>query len=276
MENDSPSSLSAEQKLEVATYVSSLIKGWLAWLGVANLAVLIGAIVYIFFILPGKAVTEATNRVESDISRITKNLSEQVEANLVKFGQAQERFETLNRELKDTSKQFKFIKADIAEIQQGNVGEAANFLHALKEAPEVSQIIQRISQLEQKSNRFVITAGGSGPINLSNSNRWSPFPELQADIELKSKSLVIAFYEVVMHGSSSHLVTRLMIDQKEQTRTRSITGNAAYWSPNSVWIGELEKGKHSFTVDYRTPVGGTNAPQEDWQTRVLTVAVIGE
>ncbi|WP_133510965.1 hypothetical protein [Candidatus Thiosymbion oneisti] len=86
MAENSSSNLSAEQKLEIGSYVGSLIKGWLTWIGIANLAVLGGAIVYIFFILPGEAITEATNRIERKISQAITNLSEQANTNLVKFG----------------------------------------------------------------------------------------------------------------------------------------------------------------------------------------------
>jgi len=103
MDDNSSSSLSAEQKLALQSYVGSLIKGWLALLGVANLAVLAGAFGYIFFLLPKQMIPEVTKSMESEISEERDRLSKIVQENLVQFGREQERIDDLNRDLEKTN-----------------------------------------------------------------------------------------------------------------------------------------------------------------------------
>jgi hypothetical protein len=56
----------------------------------------------------------------------------------------------------------------------------------------------------------------------------------------------------------------------------SIKLDTVYWSPASLWSNKLAKGKHTITVQYRTPKGGQNHPAgEDWQNRALTAIVLG-
>lgn len=119
------------------------------------MAVLGGAIVYIFFILPGKAITEATNRIEEDISQVITNLSEQTDANLVKFGQAKEKLKILNQGLKESNERFKSVKENIDEIEKSDLDEAAGFLRALRDNKKIANIIPRIDQLEEKTESFV-------------------------------------------------------------------------------------------------------------------------
>lgn len=137
---------------------------------------------------------------------------------------------------------------------------------------------KNISGIENNGagNVRVFTAGGTSAMALLNSNQWADFPELSIKLELDKESHVIAFYQIVMAGSNSHLVTRLVVDGKDQRHTRSITGNTVYWSPASLWSNKLAKGKHTITVQYRTPKGGQNHPAgDDWQNRTLTAIVLG-
>jgi hypothetical protein len=120
----------------------------------------------------------------------------------------------------------------------------------------------------------LFTSTGTGEIILSSANRWNEFPGLTRDITLAEDSLVMAYYQVTMGGSNTHLVTRLNIDGEEDITSRAIEGDTAYWSPSNVWVGQLPAGSHSIKVEYRTPAGGSNNPGgNDWNNRVLKVMV---
>ena len=129
---------------------------------------------------------------------------------------------------------------------------------------------------QDQGNVRVFTAGSTSAMALQNTNKWAAFPELSTEFVLDKDAHVIAYYQITMRGSNSHLVTRLVVDGEVQTQTRAITGNTAYWSPASLWSNKLEKGKHVISVEYRTPVGGNNHPAgDDWQNRTLTAIVLG-
>ena len=116
---------------------------------------------------------------------------------------------------------------------------------------------------------------------LLHNNEWADFPGLHLEIELKKESFVLAYYQVSMKGGGdnekkSHLVTRLKLGVEELPQRRAIHGNTSYWSPSSLWSGNLKGGTHSFRVQYRTPAGGIIKPFENkWEKRVLYVMVFG-
>ncbi|WP_133510966.1 hypothetical protein [Candidatus Thiosymbion oneisti] len=57
--------------------------------------------------------------------------------------------------MKETNEQFKSVKADIAEIESGELNGVAEFLRALRANKEIADIILRIGQLEEKMKNFV-------------------------------------------------------------------------------------------------------------------------
>lgn len=121
----------------------------------------------------------------------------------------------------------------------------------------------------------LFTNGGTATRALSKTNKWATFPDLSRTFSVSDQTNVLVFYQVTMPGGNSHLVTRLVVDNQVQIHSRAITGNTTYWSPSNVWIGTLAKGSHTITVQYRTPVGGTNTPAHDWQNRVLKILIFG-
>ena len=126
-------------------------------------------------------------------------------------------------------------------------------------------------------NTTVYTAGGPNAADifiLSNSNIWADFYDLSITFNLSVSASVMVHYEIAMHGSGSHLVTRLVVDGN--IVSRSLTGDSSYWSEDSCWYGELAADSHTIRIQYRTPAGGTSNPSaSDWENRILQVLVFG-
>ena len=172
-------------------------------------------------------------------------------------------------------------------------------IHSLvaRQADEIEQIhktypspLEKISELEgrikrsedeQSTPRFtVLTAGESSKQDLviTTAGEWHEFSDLKITFSLKKPTIVLAFYQVTMAAQEiiGYLSTRLIIDGEDAAQARSTTGNTIYWSPASVWVGELNEGSHTFSVQYRTNQNGINDPTNDWENRVLKVLVLGE
>ena len=119
------------------------------------------------------------------------------------------------------------------------------------------------------------TAGGTFAITLSNVNKWQDLGDLTKTFTLKKPSTVQAFYQISMGGANTQLVTRLLVDGKSPSQSRTITGDTGYWGNSNVYLGTLAAGEHTIKVQYRSPAGGSNNPAgSDWQNRVLTVLVL--
>ncbi|NEO43621.1 MAG: DUF342 domain-containing protein [Moorea sp. SIO4A3] len=125
----------------------------------------------------------------------------------------------------------------------------------------------------------IYTDGGIrvGQVGLKKDNIWRVFPNLSRTFTLAETATVIAFYKISMPGDNtynSHLVTRLIVDGSEVSRT--IVGNTNYWGNSDFWVDELAAGTHSIQVQYRTRLGGINNPAlTDWHNRVLRIMVLG-
>jgi len=119
------------------------------------------------------------------------------------------------------------------------------------------------------------TAAVPKAVAISKSNKWGDFPYLVVTFKVTQETDVTVFYGITMPGGSSHLCTRLILDNVEQKECRSITGNTTYWSPSSAWMGSVAAGTHTIKVQYRTPAGGTLNPGHDWQKGSLMVTAYG-
>ena len=132
-------------------------------------------------------------------------------------------------------------------------------------------------ELSAKSMRVTRhTASVPKAVAISKSNKWGDFPYLVVTFTVAQETDVTVFYGITMHsGKGSHIVTRMLLDNKELRESRSIAGNTSYWSPSSVWMGVVAAGTHTFKVQYRTPVGGTLNPGNDWHKGCLMVTAYG-
>jgi hypothetical protein len=110
-------------------------------------------------------------------------------------------------------------------------------------------------------------------VAISSSNVMADFPDLAVTFTVAQTTPVMVSYMISMNPSSaSHLVTRLEIDGISVGNT--ITGDTAYWSNGSTYVGTVAAGEHTVKVRYRTPVGATWT-LSDWTSRRLDVLVLG-
>ena len=92
------------------------------------------------------------------------------------------------------------------------------------------------------------------PFNLSQSNKWLDFPDLNLEIDLKESMSVPIIYTITTKSVlETQLFTTLYIDDKEYKEYRVITGNSLYHTNHHADMVRLEKGKHKIVVKYRTP-----------------------
>lgn len=104
-------------------------------------------------------------------------------------------------------------------------------------------------------------------------NQMRDFPNLTQTITLTEEATVLMTYNISMPGGNSHLVTRLMVGNN--VRSKSISGNVAYWHVSATWYETLAAGTHTIKVQYRTPRARTLTPSQDWQDAYLQVVVLG-
>ena len=122
----------------------------------------------------------------------------------------------------------------------------------------------------------LFTAGGEDSVTLSRANKWADLPGLSLRLKFQATTPLLAYFQVSMAGGNSHLVLRLMIDNKIQSQSNTLMGNTAFWSPSNLCMTTLPKGTHAIKVQYRTPKGGTSAPAgNDYHNRILSILVFG-
>ncbi len=135
-----------------------------------------------------------------------------------------------------------------------------------------------------KASEFLTTlyTAGTGKLfPLSSVNTWADITDLTQTFVLAQETAVLVYYQISTLATSAtagskHLVTRLVVDGKDQVFGRSIVGATDYVSPSNLWIGRLAKGSHTVKVQYRTPATAKNDPSsDDWENRVLHILVFG-
>ena len=127
----------------------------------------------------------------------------------------------------------------------------------------------------------VYTAGGlqAARIEIPPAPVFKDFPDLTLTVTLKHRTTIMAQYQISDNAPIAKMVTRLMIDGKERTRTvigYSQSGIHPYWGMSNTWFENLDAGTHKITVQYKSPRNWNNDPKgTDMENRVLQVVVFG-
>lgn len=115
------SDLSPEAKIAINDYLSTIVRNWAKWLGIANAFFLVSSGAYVFFVLPHKASSEATallnTKLESELVKFDK-LSEKHQKLSEEFGRILERSERLSQEAKKNDEDLRLIRAS---LNQGSI-----------------------------------------------------------------------------------------------------------------------------------------------------------
>jgi len=149
-DNNENSTLSDKQKLEINSYVGNLVKSWLTWLGIANFAVLLTALIYIFFILPGKAVSEIKTQVDTDIKSMNQELNKEMRKALLDYERVRGKLDKIKSETEIIISDIKSIKDDLSIIEKGDINQAAKLIQLLDGSTEVKNILEKYNSLSER------------------------------------------------------------------------------------------------------------------------------
>ena len=141
--------LEPEQKLEIQSYVGSLIRGWLAWLGVTNVVVLVTALAYLYFFATDKvsdrAVQVANSRVADFIAKLDDKPMEIAEGS----GEVKRlliQLNSLTSDLPEREMQLReslsTLEQKLAEIETSEAYKNGDAILALNQAGNASQILE--------------------------------------------------------------------------------------------------------------------------------------
>lgn len=103
-------------------------------------------------------------------------------------------------------------------------------------------------------------------------NIWAQFPDMNIVIDLELPQYVLISYRIIGYSTGTHyLITRVKIDEVENTHFRDMSGNIHYRSNSASKQVYLEKGSHTITVEYRNDGTTSNQQYSDWNCALFTV-----
>lgn len=167
--------LSREAQLLIREYVGSLILRWGTILGVANLVVLMSALGYVFFILPGRAATEVAPRIQAQLASGVNTLNTEVYKVLVDAGKAQQiiKSATDQTSIFDTrigaiSSKLAQMEVDIARVEKSNLSDISNIIKIIESSPNVGSLIVKLTEAEDSIKNFEKRMSGLLPASVIN------------------------------------------------------------------------------------------------------------
>lgn len=181
--------LNDAQKLAVQNYVSNLVYKWIALIGLANLAAVLGAVSYVYFVIPenasNKAIEYSENKLSDHIKTLNNKYNEKLKSDLEKsqdyLNFSQERFgiqisqieeklpeiynlsgkleSSLDRaqsiglllqgQHQELEKDFLEIKNNIEKIENTPELELAKIIEQLQQLEKAGSALSKISSLEE-------------------------------------------------------------------------------------------------------------------------------
>lgn len=112
--------LQPELILKIRDYITSYLKGWMALFGIANIAALGAALIYIFFILPDTAIEKASSTINQRSITAISAINEELKDVLKEFGRADERNEQLQKNAKKVFDQIDEIQKQSEQLAKRN------------------------------------------------------------------------------------------------------------------------------------------------------------
>ena len=136
----------------------------------------------------------------------------------------------------------------------------------------VLTVVVAFLALAHASHPDQIVQSKNFPWGLSSSNQWKLFPELGISLDLYADSFVDISYTVSgALTSTTHFLTKVMINGKEDKRFRQISGNSVYFTASKTLRVFLRSGTHDIEVYYRTPGTVHNLHNADYGIAYLQV-----
>lgn len=162
MSEDNSNSLTAEQKLAIQEYLLLALNKWLRLFGFASIggvliAIAIG-LIYVFFILPGQAVETAKLRILQDIDILVADLSRTLTDRLEETGENKERLAALQRDTEKAKLRVEEIQEALSDVNESTLAASSNFIAELKDAEQLSDLINRIGVIEKRKLCYCLDA----------------------------------------------------------------------------------------------------------------------
>eukprot|EP00727_Mastigamoeba_balamuthi_P008363 m51a1_g4149 hypothetical protein (239) ;mRNA; r:244846-245691 len=153
-------------------------------------------------------------------------------------------------------------------------------LSTLVPADDVEVLRDRVACLEREvrglcSSPQVLETHNNSTYTLSNNNQWAQFPGLDAlTFTTATPANAMAHYNVATWSEGNTILcTKLMLDGKELTESRAISGDTTYHTNTVTLPLSLAAGQHTLSLHYRTPGNYPNRNFQDWNTVSLRLVL---
>lgn len=170
--------MAEEQKLKQLTPAEKDAINHYLWrlaaaFGIPNVVVLVGAMAYVFFVLPGIATEQARAQIETQSSTLTSQFIEAATNALLVTGKAQQSAESLGKRGSEIEKQVTEIKTMLDEFKDSPPLEYAGLLKKLLESPDLvdnAKLIGTVKAIENRLNVIPTPTAAQGYGNSSWAN----------------------------------------------------------------------------------------------------------
>ena len=146
---------------ELRSAVDSHLFKWFAALGIVNFSALVVGLVYIFFIVPDKAVSEATSIIQVKSQTAVADLQTQLmkitgEA-LIKGGQAQGLSTTALGQANDLTREVASRRKKLDDVKNEDLVKLTDAIEVLAKNPNIEtalNLVPKVSNLQNELNRM--------------------------------------------------------------------------------------------------------------------------
>jgi hypothetical protein len=207
--------ITSEQKLAINEHVAQVVSKWAEWLGklaaaigIASILALASSLIYVFFILPDKAITQAENSIERRLGDLlgdrVKRIDDAVSDILVKYGNAQASYNNLTKRgdaiSEDLEKRASDLDAKFKNLEQGPTSDAAKLVKAVQENAIGTSVVSEVAALKNdfadlRSGRanppVIVSSLANGTITATEPNRLVDYTGLSLTIETSGVSVLI-------------------------------------------------------------------------------------
>ncbi|MEW8437584.1 MAG: hypothetical protein AB2689_05445 [Candidatus Thiodiazotropha taylori] len=148
-------------RTEVKKELFKILREWGILVGATNVAVIVGAVVYVFFILPNSAAQEAKSQINSEIVDLKSDVIKKSSEALVELGkvlgsveQTKVQLNTLRQKFDITSKDLESVKNEVALIQDPNRADYAKLLKTLSTSGDARTILVNQDHILKELNEW--------------------------------------------------------------------------------------------------------------------------
>lgn len=166
MSEDGKPALDPRAELLVRQEVTKIVGGWAKIIGIANLALIIPSLGYIYFALPKQAATEArisaSGEVQAEVTRagdqaarLFSTLNAQLERSLERSGELKERHTAIESRLGNLRPKIDEIETTTEKALAITRDSAVGLLAEIQARPDAKQILEENVKLRAQMKEFV-------------------------------------------------------------------------------------------------------------------------